>query len=153
VNEHNRVAFADVRPKEPAAGQSSYVGVTACTACHQSERAFWDRTAHAAAYTTLTRQDKEFNLECVSCHVTGYDIPGGSTVAHVQGLEHVQCEVCHGPGSRHVGNPADKSLITTPARSVCAEQCHHPPHVHPGWSADEAWNLILGPGHGHGHGR
>jgi len=150
VNEHNRVAFADVRPKEPAAGQSSYVGVTACTACHQSERAFWDRTAHAAAYTTLTRQDKEFNLECVSCHVTGYDIPGGSTVAHVQGLEHVQCEVCHGPGSRHVGNPADKTLIATPARSVCAEQCHHPPHVHPGWSVDEAWNKILGPGHGHG---
>jgi len=150
VNDHNRVAFADMRPKEPAAGQSGYVGVTACTSCHQSERAFWDRTPHAAAYTTLTRQNKEFNLECVSCHVTGYDVPGGSTVTHVKGLEHVQCEVCHGPGSRHVANPTDKALIATPARNVCAEQCHHPPHVHPGWSADAAWNLILGPGHGRG---
>jgi hypothetical protein len=148
VNEHNRRVFADLKPTPAPAGQSSYAGVEACTKCHESERAFWDKTPHHVAYTTLVKQDKQFNLECVSCHVTGYDVPGGSTVTHVAGLEHVQCEVCHGPGSRHIDNPSDRTLISTPKRTQCAEQCHHPPHVHPGWSVDDAWKLIVGPGHG-----
>jgi hypothetical protein len=147
VNEHNRVAFKDVLPAPVPEGQSDYVGAEQCTACHQEERAFWDRTAHHDAYATLVRQDKQFNLDCVSCHVTGYEAPGGSTVAHVEGLENVQCEVCHGPGSRHIGSPADKALISIPDRAQCATKCHHPPHVKPDWSVDEAWKKIVGPGH------
>jgi hypothetical protein len=151
VNEHNRRAFANVLPPPVPEGQSGYVGVQACTPCHQAERAFWDKTAHHDAYATLTRQNKEFNLECVGCHVTGYEAPGGSTVAHVDGLTNVQCETCHGPGSRHVANPADKTLVSLPKRTLCAEQCHHPPHVASTWSVDDAWKLILGPGHGYGN--
>lgn len=151
VNEHNRRAFANVLPPPVPDGQSGYVGVQACTACHQAERAFWDKTPHHDAYATLARQSKEFNLECVSCHVTGYEAPGGSTVTHVENLTNVQCEVCHGPGSRHVASPADKTLISLPKRTLCAEQCHHPPHVPHGWSVDDAWKLILGPGHGYGN--
>ncbi|HEX6764922.1 MAG TPA: multiheme c-type cytochrome, partial [Polyangiaceae bacterium] len=96
VNEHNREAFKDVLPPPVPPGASGYVGVETCTSCHQEERTFWDRTAHAKAYPTLSRQNKQFNLECVGCHVTGYDAPGGSTVAHVEKLENVQCEVCRG---------------------------------------------------------
>lgn len=151
VNEHNRVAFANVLPPPVPEGKSGYVGVQACTPCHQAERAFWDTTAHHDAYATLTRQNKEFNLECVSCHVTGYEAPGGSTVTHVEGLTNVQCETCHGPGSRHVANPTDKTLIALPARTACAEQCHHPPHVASTWRVDDAWKLILGKGHGYGY--
>ena len=44
---------------------------------------------------TLTTQFKEFNLDCVGCHVTGYGRPGGSTVTHVEKLKDVQCEACH----------------------------------------------------------
>ncbi|HEY3500060.1 MAG TPA: multiheme c-type cytochrome [Polyangiaceae bacterium] len=147
VNEHNRVAFRDVLPPPVPEGQSDYVGIDQCTNCHQPERAFWDRTAHHDAYATLARQNKQFNLDCVSCHVTGYQAPGGSTVVHVEGLENVQCEVCHGPGSRHIANPADKALIKIPERTQCAAECHHPPHVKPSWSVDEAWKKIVGPGH------
>jgi len=147
VNAHNREAFKDVLPPPVPEGQSSYVGVEACTACHQSERAFWEKTPHRSAYATLTKQSKEFNLECVGCHVTGYEAPGGSTVAHVEGLKDVQCEVCHGPGSRHIGNPADAKLISVPERSLCAAKCHHPPHVHADWSVDLAWPVIVGQGH------
>jgi mono/diheme cytochrome c family protein len=97
----------------------------------------------------LSRQNKQYNLECVGCHVTGYEAPGGSTVAHVEKLENVQCEVCHGPGSRHLADPKDKSLITlTPEKSLCASKCHHPPHVNASWSVDESWKIIVGPGHG-----
>jgi Cytochrome c554 and c-prime len=147
VNEHNREAFKDVLPPPVPAGQSSYVGVAACTTCHESERQFWDRTPHHAAYATLADQNKQFNLDCVGCHVTGYESPGGTTVAHVENLTDVQCEVCHGPGSRHAADPADATLIAIPERSLCAAKCHHPPHVHADWSADAVWSVIVGPGH------
>jgi hypothetical protein len=147
VNDHNRVAFADRVPAPPAAGQASYVGVDVCTSCHPAARQVWNSTGHSKAYDTLTSQFKEFNLECVGCHVTGYDRPGGSTVTHVAGLQDVQCEVCHGPGSRHVANPADKTrIVAAPDPSSCL-QCHHSPHVE---QFDPVARLkdVLGPGHG-----
>jgi 2',3'-cyclic-nucleotide 2'-phosphodiesterase (5'-nucleotidase family) len=148
VNEHNKVAFKDLAPVAPAAGEAGYVGIEACSKCHESQRKFWNGTSHAAAYATLSSQHKEFNLDCVSCHVTGYGKPGGSTVTHVENLTSVQCEVCHGPGSKHVADTKDKTAIKMPGQSFCASECHHPPHVHPGWSVDAAWPKIVGPGHG-----
>jgi hypothetical protein len=147
VNEHNREAFKDVLPPPVGPNQSSYVGVDACTACHQSERQFWDRTPHHVAYASLSQQNKQYNLECVGCHVTGYEAPGGTTVAHVEKLTDVQCEVCHGPGSRHVSSPADPALVSVPERSFCAGKCHHPPHVHDDWSVDASWPVVVGKGH------
>jgi hypothetical protein len=147
VNEHNREAFKDVLPPPVPAGASGFVGVDQCTSCHQEERAFWDGTRHSKAYPTLVRQNKQFNLECVGCHVTGYEAPGGTTVAHVDKLENVQCETCHGPGSRHLANPADKTLLTPPVKSLCVK-CHHPPHVNASFSVDDAWKLVIGKGHG-----
>ena len=147
VNTHNRQAFADRTPPPVAAGQASYVGVEVCSACHPGPREVWNKTSHSRAYATLSQQFKEFNLECVGCHVTGYEQPGGSTVTHVDTLKDVGCEVCHGPGSRHVASPTDKSLIIgAPAPSMCVS-CHHPPHVE---QFDPVAKLpeILGPGHG-----
>lgn len=147
VNDHNREAFKDVLPPPVPAGQSDYVGIEQCAMCHVSQNEFWKKTRHQKAYETLAVQNKQFNLECVGCHVTGYEAPGGSTVSHVAGLEDVQCEVCHGPGSRHIANPEDKLLISMPEPGLCAAKCHHPPHVNATWSAAEAWKLIVGPGH------
>lgn len=149
VNEANRVAFADKKPEPAAEGKPSYVGGAACAACHAEEHVFWKKTGHAGAYATLTRQHKQFNLDCVGCHVTGYDKPGGSTVTHVEKLTDVQCEVCHGPGSQHPDDPKDpKLLVFKPEKTLCAPACHHPPHVKPDWSVDQAWKHIIGPGHG-----
>lgn len=147
VNDHNRQAFAGRMPPPAAAGQASYVGIEVCSTCHPGPRAVWNKTPHAAAYATLSTQFKEMNLECVSCHVTGYEKPGGSTVTHVDLLKDVQCEVCHGPGSKHVASPQDKSLIVgAPPPSLC-ESCHHPPHVE-GFDVAAKLPEILGPGHG-----
>ena len=149
VNEHNRVAFADRKPPPVAPGESSYIGVERCGHCHVAEKKFWETTAHARAYVTLSRDDKQFNLDCVGCHVTGYGKAGGSTVTFVQGLESNQCENCHGPGSRHANAPSNEAfIIAKPKRSLCAAECHHPPHVKSNWSVDEAWKHIIGPGHG-----
>jgi hypothetical protein len=145
VDEHNRVAFQDRLP--PAAGpdEASYVGIAACSTCHPSERKFWEGTRHAHAYATLASQFKEYNLDCVGCHVTGYEKPGGSAVAHVDGLQNVQCEVCHGPGSRHVKSPSKATIVGSPAPSLCIS-CHHPPHVE-GFDPVARMADILGPGH------
>jgi hypothetical protein len=148
VNEHNREAYKDLAPAPAGPGEAGYVGVEACSKCHESQRKFWNSTSHAAAYATLSVQHKEFNLDCVGCHVTGYGKPGGTTVTHVEKLTSVQCEVCHGPGSKHVADTKNKAFVKMPEHGFCASECHHPPHVHPGWSADAAWPKIVGPGHG-----
>ena len=53
-----------------------------CQGCHQQAYTWWRGTPHGRAYETLTSRHKEFHLECVGCHVTGYELPGGSTVTH-----------------------------------------------------------------------
>jgi hypothetical protein len=147
VNDRNKVLFADRAPRSAAADQAKYVGVAVCASCHESAKKFWDTTKHANAYATLSTQYKEFNLDCVSCHVTGYEQPGGSTVTHVDKLKDVQCETCHGPGSKHVANPKDQSLLVAHPKPDLCIGCHHPPHVE---QFDSTLKMaeILGPGHG-----
>ncbi len=147
VNEHNKKAFADRKPPSPEPGKATFVGVEACTACHDEPRKVWDKTPHASAYPTLQKDYKEFNLDCVSCHVTGYGKAGGSTVTHNQKLQNVQCEECHGPGSLHAKTPEKKDLIVRkPSTDLCVG-CHHPPHVE-SFDPKEKMKLILGKGHG-----
>ncbi len=147
VDDHNRVAFAERLPPPVASDQASFIGKEACASCHEAARAVWNATAHSHAYVSLSSQYKEFNLECVGCHVTGYERPGGSTVTHVEKLRDVQCEVCHGPGSKHATNPADPAaIIARPQPSRCLE-CHHSPHVE-NFDPSIKMREILGPGHG-----
>ncbi len=147
VDEHNRVAFADRVPVPAGPEQASYVGVEVCSGCHPAARQVWNGTRHAHAYATLAEPFKEFNLECVGCHVTGYEKPGGSTVTHVDRLKNVQCEVCHGPGSRHAANPMERGrIVANPGAATCLE-CHHSPHVEH-FDAVAKMKEILGPGHG-----
>ncbi len=148
VNAHNKEAFKDRVPAPVPAGQAGYIGVDACTDCHDEERKVWDGTPHSHAYATLEEDFKQYNLDCVSCHVTGYGKPGGSTVTHNAKLQAVQCEECHGPGSLHAKDPGKKDLIVlAPKPESCVSQCHHPPHVE-GFDAAAKIKLILGPGHG-----
>ncbi|MFO0677453.1 MAG: UshA-like (seleno)protein [Polyangiaceae bacterium] len=146
VNDDNRRAFASRVAPPPGKGEASYVGVDTCAKCHASAKVVWDKTAHAGAYKTLSDEFKEFNLDCVSCHVTGYGKRGGSTVTHVEGLKDVQCEVCHGPGSLHAKSGKKDAIVRKPGTDTCLS-CHHPPHVHE-FDADAKLEMILGPGHG-----
>ena len=134
-----RSRIASRRNRVPAK-DALYIGVEACANCHDEEYKFWQHTPHGGAYATLSKEHKEFNLDCVSCHVTGYEKPGGSTVTHVAGLENVQCEVCHGPGSRHEDQPvgpSDAPASKAHPKSLCAPAvCHHPPRKSEGWSVD-----------------
>jgi hypothetical protein len=148
VDDTNKVAFADRMPPPAPPGGDSYAGIDACVSCHPGPKAVWDKTPHARAYATIADQFKEFNLDCVSCHVTGYEQPGGSSVTHVEKLKNVQCEVCHGPSSKHVADATHvKPPIPRPGSDKCTT-CHHPPHVHT-FDANAKLPEILGPGHGY----
>lgn len=148
VNDHNRTAFADRKPPPTPEGEPHYVGAAQCKSCHAAAYTFWTTRPHAKAYETLSSQFKEYNLECVGCHVTGYERPGGSTVTHNALLRGVQCEECHGPGSQHLEQPEDPELvILEQPLQFCVDACHHPPHVED-FDPVSKLGIILGPGHG-----
>jgi hypothetical protein len=152
VNEHNREQYASLRAPPAPRGQASYVGDSECRSCHEPAFAIWERTPHARAYWTLEVLNKNYNLSCVGCHVTGYQQPGGSEVVQNQGLRDVQCESCHGPGSRHIAarTAAQQraTIIRNPPQAFCAQQCHTPEHSDH-FEYQRYLPRILGPGHGY----
>ena len=149
VAAHNKQRFAGVEPPEPAEGQPGFAGIEACGDCHDEAVEFWENTVHARAYQTLVDDNKQFDLSCVGCHVTGFRQPGGSEVVENAGLVDVQCESCHGPGSMHVddgGEDLDLIELEAPAQ-LCATQCHTPEHSDT-FEYEAYLRDILGPGHG-----
>ncbi|HMG24414.1 MAG TPA: multiheme c-type cytochrome, partial [Kofleriaceae bacterium] len=102
TGEANVKAAASVAVAPPPKGKASYTGTESCTDCHSDQAAFWARTVHAKAWKTLVDRGQQFDLDCIGCHVTGWDRPGGSNLGHNDQLRDVQCETCHGPGSIHV---------------------------------------------------
>ena len=151
AGEANVLAAKDDPPPPPAKGKAGYVGVEACSDCHEEAVAFWERTRHVGAWETLEASSKQFDHECTSCHVTGWDQPGGSNMAFNEGLRDVQCETCHGPGSLHVEAETDKQAKATirrdPPADLCATQCHTPEHSDT-FQLEAYLRDVVGPGHG-----
>ena len=147
VNDANRAAFADLKPAALGPEDVAYVGSAACSGCHQTAYSWWRNHAHGVAYLTLQQRNKEFNLDCVGCHVTGYERPGGSTVTHnLEGaLVNVGCESCHGPGAAHTKDP-EVGIRRIAPESTCVE-CHNTQHSDL-FDYEEYRNTLIVPGHG-----
>jgi hypothetical protein len=147
VNEANRVALADLEPPALGPDDVGYVGSEACSPCHQQAYAWWREHPHGVAYRTLQERNKEYNLDCVGCHVTGYEQPGGSTVTHNRkgALVNVGCESCHGPGAAHARNPEVAIVRDTP-ESTCLT-CHNEEHSDL-FDYQAYRKTLLVPGHG-----
>ena len=132
----------------PAAkGEAAYVGNEACRACHARAFTVYGQSGHSHAYATLEKVSKQYRLDCIACHVTGFQQPGGvCRVDQVEGRAQVGCENCHGPGSLHVVRPTRTNIPRpAPGQNVCLG-CHTPENsLH----FDFARYLprILGPGH------
>ena len=150
AGEANVKAAAGRPVPPPGKGEASYVGMAACADCHQDAVDFWKKTVHAQAWQTLVDRGQQFDMECINCHVTGWDKPGGANLAHNDNLRDVQCEVCHGPASIHVakgGEEKPAAVKRMPAQDLCATNCHT--HEHSDTFAYEAYlRDIVGPGHG-----
>lgn len=143
-------------------GDPFYVGQNECRDCHAQAYDFWEGTAHATAVETLERRDKQFDQNCIGCHVDGWEEPGGSVLGNIEyeaklgdrtfdkDLHEVGCESCHGPGSNHLLDPLDdqgepQHIIRRPGEQECT-QCHVPDHS-PTFDFDIYVDQITGEGH------
>jgi Cytochrome c554 and c-prime len=150
AGEANVKQAQSIAPLPVPKDQPTFVGTQACVECHDAAVEFWKKSRHAHAWETLVKRNQEFDLECISCHVTGWNKPGGATLARNESLRDVQCEVCHGPASIHVaqdGNDDPKTLVGGPEPEMCARQCHTKEHSDT-FQYEAYLRDIVGPGHG-----
>jgi hypothetical protein len=150
TGEANVKAAANQAVPAPAKGVASYTGTSSCSDCHEDAVTFWNKTVHATAWKTLEERGQQFDLDCIGCHVTGWQKPGGSNLAHNDKLRDVQCETCHGPGSIHVakgGLEKPAAVVLAPAADLCASQCHTKEHSDT-FQLEPYLRDVLGPGHG-----
>lgn len=128
---------------------ATWVGSAACKDCHPGIFAQWKQTSHSVAFSTLEAKGVAYDPECVRCHTVGWarvSSPQGGewmrttssfwTAEKTPHLQDVGCESCHGPGSKHVKDPADEAVFGTwrqagrsmwrsPPKDACAI-CHDP---------------------------
>ena len=87
-----------------------FVGSQKCESCHEKSYDIWKKRGHAHAYNTIAKLDppRNFDPECVSCHVVGWNpnkfFPYESGYQNQEKTPHlvnVGCEDCHGPGEKH----------------------------------------------------
>jgi hypothetical protein len=138
-----------VPPPPAETGRASYVGQEKCVSCHKPAARQWKHTIHAQAWKTLVDVGKEAHEDCVSCHVTGYGEVGGSSLGYTRGLQDIQCETCHGPGSIHVekrGKESPLAIVTKTPESVCV-RCHNEKHSDT-FEYKAYLRDVLGQGHG-----
>jgi hypothetical protein len=150
VGEANLKFAAGKLPLPAPKGKPSYVGNEACGDCHGEALEVWKKTRHAGAWKTLTDRNQEYNLECTGCHVTGWDQPGGTNLAKLDGFVDVGCETCHGPGSIHAekgGEEKPLAIVKRPKDDLCATQCHTKEHSDT-FEYTAYMRDIVGPGHG-----
>lgn len=109
-----------------AAEEQYYIGNRKCRLCHFEYFKGWEKDPHANAFVRLGRMQN--NPYCLKCHTTGYREPQGFVSEKITPeLRGVQCEACHGPGSKHKDNPHDKEALPIGRKidyqSVCIK-CH-----------------------------
>ena len=89
----------------------SFVGSAVCADCHTMASEEFEKTPHSHATQTLVDLDppRQFDPECLSCHVTGWApqeyFPYASGFLSLNETPHLTdngCENCHGPGQSHV---------------------------------------------------
>lgn len=118
-------------PRAPHAMQAAfrgatYVGSEKCKRCHESAYKVWKDSPHSRAYQTLVDAKRpslrQFDGECILCHVTGFSYEGGFRSAEkTPFLENNGCENCHGPGSVHAklggGSPPELLAAMNPFKT------------------------------------
>jgi len=135
-----------------APGQMHFTGAAECEACHAEAYKVYAHTKHVGAYQTLKGAERQYDLDCISCHVVGFGKPGGvCRLDQVGPLGGVQCESCHGMGSEHAESGGATPVPNPkPGYDTCFS-CHDAKN-------DTGFNReryvshylpeILGPGHG-----
>ena len=174
----NRLKEERLIAQEPAIEHpsgSTFVGAHKCEECHTKTYKLWEKTKHASAFETLKHPRKDhkdhditrvYDAECIVCHVVGWNPQqvlryksGFLNEEFVQGedekersalLQGVQCESCHGPGSRHVELAEsgdlneDHKLMHVSMETAKKRMCYicHDLDNSPNFKFDEYWEKV-----------
>ena len=131
----------------PSKTVKGYVGNKECFECHEETFASWNGSKHAQGLKTLEHVGKQHHLDCIGCHVTGWQQPGGVCgVDQTAGREGVGCESCHGPGSEHLEDPDRANVLKGNTAEACLG-CHDRENS-PHFDFDRYMKEIIAPGHG-----
>ncbi|MFH1755973.1 MAG: multiheme c-type cytochrome [Candidatus Latescibacterota bacterium] len=129
-----------LRESHKQGGGEVYLGLGSCQGCHVEEFDSYLSTAHAHAYETLSKQHHHRDSNCIGCHSVGYGERGGFSGVRVIGsaidLIDVQCEACHGPGTKH----SRDGQYNRNAVESCTS-CHTP-EQDPDFDFETAWKQI-----------
>ena len=111
--------FARLEIMDKQQRESPFAGAGTCAVCHPEAQRVWQGSRHAGALGTLRRVGKQFDPECLACHVAGLERGGFLSEDLTPKLGGVQCENCHGPSRAHVKVPATPpgAVAGTPAAS------------------------------------
>jgi len=94
-----------------------YLGEKTCRRCHETEYQKYTKQAHARAFETLVKAERDATPECIVCHVVGLGQAGGFiSKQSTPDLVNVQCENCHGMGTQH---PDASKPVTADACARC----------------------------------
>jgi len=104
-NQEKKLTEERMRQEQEAtlsrAGDDRYLGQETCRRCHDGVYEKVATMGHARAYEGLKTKNNEGLAECLVCHTTGYGEPSGFGGSSSVDLKNVQCESCHGMGSKH----------------------------------------------------
>lgn len=132
---------------QPAKGEAAFIGNGGCEDCHEEAFESWNRSKHARGFTTLEEVGKQHHLDCIGCHVTGWQRPGGvCRVDQTKDRQGIGCESCHGPGSRHAEDPDNVRTILGDTDAACTG-CHDRENS-PHFAFERYMKEIIAPGHG-----
>jgi predicted CXXCH cytochrome family protein len=139
------IVYRDRQPFNPApdlaSGLLGYYDFTTkqttCGNCHVGHQADWAETHHANALADLVGSGHA-GATCYGCHTVsekgnGLASAAGWNAKPDSAYNDVQCESCHGPGTRHVALPDDRTkwplarFTLTNAAASCAS-CHTGAH-------------------------
>ena len=111
--------------RDPLTGKmrERYIGMETCARCHDRTASDFMVSPHFRTFARMTESGNERNGKCLPCHTTGYGrFSGYDPDSDEKGgidLRGVQCEACHGPGTKHTRDGKYKER----ARKSCRE-CH-----------------------------
>lgn len=113
----------------PTLAFSDYVGTEACRKCHQKQYENFSRYSRMSrSFEAVHKMKNKITPDelkgCYHCHTTGYGEKGGFiSEEKTPHLKNTGCEVCHGPGKKHVETKNPKFIRRKFTLQVC-EPCH-----------------------------